>query len=52
MFLVIRIKRDIWRTVQKKEIDFVEDSNGQITAFEFKWQSKGKAKIPAVFLKD
>jgi predicted AAA+ superfamily ATPase len=41
-----------WRTVQKQEIDFVEDSNGQITAFEFKWQSKGKAKIPAVFLKD
>lgn len=41
-----------WRTVQKQEIDFVEDSNGQITAYEFKWQSKGKAKIPAVFLRD
>jgi hypothetical protein len=39
-------------TKQKQEIDFLEDSNGQITAFEFKWQSKVKVKIPAVFLKD
>ncbi len=39
-----------WRTVQKQEIDFVEETNGQVTAYEFKWSSKGKAKIPAVFL--
>ena len=39
-----------WRTVQKQEIDFVEESNGQVTAYEFKWKSKGKAKIPATFL--
>ena len=39
-----------WRTVQKQEIDFVEETNGQVTAYEFKWNSKGKAKIPAVFL--
>ena len=39
-----------WRTVQKQEIDFVEEINGQVTAYEFKWNSKGKAKIPAVFL--
>jgi predicted AAA+ superfamily ATPase len=25
-----------WRTVQKQEIDFVEESGGQINAFEFK----------------
>ena len=39
-----------WRTVQKQEVDFVEETNGQVTAYEFKWNSKGKAKIPAVFL--
>jgi len=39
-----------WRTVQKQEIDFVEETNGQVTAYEFKWNSKGKAKIPALFL--
>lgn len=39
-----------WRTVQKQEIDFVEETNGQVTAYEFKWNSKGKAKIPASFI--
>jgi predicted AAA+ superfamily ATPase len=41
-----------WRTVQKQEIDFVEDSNGQLRAFEFKWKSKGSAKIPTAFLRE
>jgi predicted AAA+ superfamily ATPase len=41
-----------WRTVQKQEIDFVEDSNGKLTAFEFKWKSKGSAKIPKAFLRE
>lgn len=39
-----------WRTVQKQEIDFVEETNGQVTAYEFKWNSKGKAKIPLSFI--
>jgi predicted AAA+ superfamily ATPase len=39
-----------WRTVQKQEIDFVEETNGQVTAYEFKWNSKGKAKIPVSFI--
>lgn len=39
-----------WRTVQKQEIDFVEESNGKVTAYEFKWNSKGKAKIPMSFI--
>jgi len=41
-----------WRTVQKQEIDFVEDSNGKLTAFEFKWKRKGSAKIPSAFLRE
>jgi len=39
-----------WRTVQKHEIDFVEDSNGQLTAYEFKWKKRSKDKIPNSFL--
>lgn len=39
-----------WRTVQKQEIDFIEDRDGAINAFEFKWNSKGKNKIPAAFM--
>lgn len=41
-----------WRTVQKQEIDFVEDKAGQLTAFEFKWNSKGKNKIPKSFIEN
>ena len=41
-----------WRTVQKQEVDFVEDSNGKLTAFEFKWKRKGSAKIPSAFLRE
>jgi hypothetical protein len=39
-----------WRTVQKQEIDFVEESGGQIHAYEFKWNAVGRNKIPASFL--
>jgi predicted AAA+ superfamily ATPase len=39
-----------WRTVYQQEIDFVEEINGQITAFEFKWRQTGKEKIPATFI--
>jgi predicted AAA+ superfamily ATPase len=41
-----------WRTVQKQEIDFVEESNGQLTAYEFKWKRKGSVKIPSTFLRE
>lgn len=39
-----------WRTVQKQEIDFVEERNGKLMAFEFKWKDAGKKKIPSSFL--
>jgi predicted AAA+ superfamily ATPase len=41
-----------WRTVQKQEIDFVEERDGQITAYEFKWNNKGRKKIPPMFLRE
>jgi predicted AAA+ superfamily ATPase len=37
-----------WRTVQQQEIDYIEDYDGQISAFEFKWKEK-KYKIPGPF---
>ncbi|MDR2424499.1 MAG: ATP-binding protein [Prevotellaceae bacterium] len=39
-----------WRTQQQQEIDFIEEQDGQITAFEFKWNPKANAKIPKTFL--
>ncbi len=41
-----------WRTVQKQEIDFIEERDGRLTAFEFKWIRRGKDKIPASFLNE
>ena len=37
-----------WRTYSGQEIDLIEEYNGLIRAFEFKWGDK-KAKIPASF---
>lgn len=40
-----------WRTVQKQEVDFIEETNGTLEAFEFKWSSKGRIKLPSTFSK-
>jgi hypothetical protein len=32
------------------EIDYIEERNGVMKAYEFKWNSKAKAKIPSAFL--
>ncbi len=39
-----------WRTYDQQEIDWVEDCNGDLSATEFKWQSK-KVKIPGAWQK-
>ncbi len=39
-----------WRTTTQQEIDYVEDTNGQLHAFEFKWQPKKNVRFPASFL--
>ncbi|MDE3181883.1 MAG: ATP-binding protein [Bacteroidota bacterium] len=39
-----------WRTKDQKEIDFIEESDGLIKAYEFKWNAKAKVKRPMKFL--
>jgi len=39
-----------WRTKQQQEIDFVEEKDGKIFGFEFKWKAK-KVKLPSTFIK-
>jgi len=39
-----------WRTVQQQEIDYVEEREGNIYAYEFKWNPDAKAKYPKTFL--
>ncbi len=38
-----------WRTKQQQEIDFVEEKDGKIYGYEFKWQSKSGIKLPKTF---
>lgn len=42
-------KMYFWRTKQQQEIDFVEEVNGKIFAYEFKWKNK-KTKFPQRFI--
>ncbi len=37
-----------WRTYDQQEIDLIEITDGKMSAFEFKWNSKN-ARIPAAF---
>ena len=39
-----------WRTHQQQEIDYIEDKNGQLRAFEFKWNVSKKVKPPQIFV--
>ena len=38
-----------WRTHTQQEIDYIEERDGMLYAFEFKWNEKKKAKIPNSF---
>ncbi len=38
-----------WRTHQKQEIDYIEEADGELQAFEFKWNKNAKFKLPKTF---
>ena len=41
-----------WRTQQQKEIDYIEEENGEMIACEFKWNSnKENTRVPDSFAK-
>ncbi|GAA4807746.1 ATP-binding protein [Olivibacter ginsenosidimutans] len=42
--------RYFWRTKQQQEIDYVEEKDGTISGFEFKWNPKTKVYIPSNFV--
>lgn len=39
-----------WRNKLQAEVDYVEEIDGQVYAYEFKWSEKAKAKFPKPFL--
>ena len=44
----LRPNRYFWRTLQQVEIDYIEEGDGQLAAYEFKWQRKSQ-KMPLAF---
>lgn len=42
--------RYFWRTKQQQELDYVEEMDGNISGFEFKWNPKTKKRIPSTFI--
>lgn len=39
-----------WRTTDKKEIDYIEEADGKLTCYEFKWNKNKKGKKITDFL--
>ena len=44
-------KMYFWRTRQQQEVDYVEEQNGTITGYEFKWKAKKNVRLPKTFTK-
>jgi predicted AAA+ superfamily ATPase len=38
-----------WRTQAQQEIDYVEEQDGHLSAYEFKWNPSAKSKQPKAF---
>lgn len=39
-----------WRTYNGSEVDFIEERDGQLFGYEFKWNPKKKVRIPTAWL--
>lgn len=48
--LEIDAKSYFWRTAQQQEIDYIEEKDRNLSAFEFRWNKKQKKNIPKTFL--
>ncbi len=46
----MNVNNYFWRTYDKQEIDWVEERNGKLYGYEFKWK-KNKIKIPSAWKK-
>ena len=41
-----------WRTIDPKEIDYLEEGDGDMSAFEFKWNPAARYKFPKQFVEN
>lgn len=44
-----QVSRFFWRTLAQQEVDYIEDANRKITAFECKWNAKAKGGVSRAF---
>ncbi len=42
--------RYFWRTTQQQEIDYLEEADGKLSAYEFKWDASAKPRFSKTFL--
>jgi hypothetical protein len=42
----IHFNKYFWRTYDKKEIDYIEERQGGLYGYEFKWSESKKVKVP------
>lgn len=47
----IPTNRYFWRTQQQQEIDYIEERDGLLHAYEFKWKAKPGLRVPPTFSK-
>lgn len=40
-----------WRTAQQQEVDYLEEEDGKLSAFEFKYNPRRKARAPLTFIR-
>jgi uncharacterized protein len=45
----IHVNSYFWRTHNQQEIDYIEERDGKLYAFEFKWSDSKKKKLPSSF---
>ena len=38
-----------WRTTDQKEIDYIEEQDGRLSGYEFKWNPKAQVRIHKAF---
>lgn len=43
------VKTYFWRTHAQQEIDYIEEYDGQLYAYEFKWKAGAKVRFPKTF---
>jgi hypothetical protein len=43
------VSRFFWRTLAQQEVDYIEEANGKLTAFECKWNPKAKGGVSKAF---